>query len=195
MPYDCQLFYRSGRNEENLADFISRHPNASEVQGQNVAEEYANYVCINAIPKAMTIQEVEVETQKDPTMQAVVEPIGTGNWSAPEVQEYTKIKQELAVHKGIILRGNRLVIPPTLRNKAVDLAHIWQQGTVKTETFKGENQVSWNRQAYRREDKKLPPLPGLNARKLETVRTSEDDPITQWSLERSCYRLCRTLSF
>ena len=119
MPYDI----RSGRNEENPADFISRHPSASKVQEQNVAEEYANYVCINAIPKAMTIQEVEVETQKDPTMQAVVEAIGTGNWSAPEVQEYTKIKQELAVHKGIILRGNRLVIPPTSRNKAVDL-HI-----------------------------------------------------------------------
>ena len=65
MPYDCQLFYRSGRNEENPADFISRHPKASEVQEQNVAEEYANYVCINAIPKAMTIQEVEVETRKD----------------------------------------------------------------------------------------------------------------------------------
>ena len=89
MPYDCQLVYRFGRNEENPADFISRHPNASEVQEQNVAEEYANYVCINAIPKAMTIQEVEVETQKDPTMQAVVEA-----WSAPEVQEYTKIKQD-----------------------------------------------------------------------------------------------------
>ena len=88
MPYDCQLFYRSGRNEENPAEFISRHPNASEVQEQNVAEEYANYVCINAIPKAMTIQEVEVESHKDPAMQAVVEAIGTGNWSAPEVQEY-----------------------------------------------------------------------------------------------------------
>ena len=132
MPYDCQLSYRPGRNEENPADFISRHPNASKVQEQNVAEEYTNYVCINAIPKAMTIQEVEVETQKDPTMQAVIKAIETGNWSSPEVQEYTKIKQELAVHKGTILRGNRLVIPPTLRNKAVDLAHVGHQGIVKT---------------------------------------------------------------
>ncbi len=80
----------------------------------------------------MTVQEVEVEIQKDPTMQAVIKAIETGNWSNPEVQEYTKIKQELAVHKGTILRGNRLVIPPTLRNKAVDLAHIGHQGIVKT---------------------------------------------------------------
>ena len=132
MPYDCQLLYRPGRNEENRADFISRHPNTSEIQEQNIAEEYANYVCINAIPKAMTIQEVEVQTQKDSTMQAVIKAIETGNWSAPEVQEYTKIKQELAVHKGTILRGNRLVIPPTQRNKAVDLAHVGHQGIVKT---------------------------------------------------------------
>ena len=128
MPYDCQLFYRPGRNEESPADFLSRHPNASEIQEQNVAEEYANYVCINA----MTIHEVRIETQKDPTMQAVVKAIETSNWSAPEVQEYIKIKQELAVHNGTILRGNRLVIPPTLRNKAVDLAHIGHQGVVKT---------------------------------------------------------------
>ena len=79
MPYDYQLFYHPGRNKENPADFISRHLNASEVQEQNVAGEYVNYVCINAIPKAMTIQEVEVETQKDSTMQAVVEAIETDN--------------------------------------------------------------------------------------------------------------------
>ena len=64
MPYDCQLFYRPGRNEENPADFINPHPEASEVQEQNIAEEYANYVCINAIPKAMSTQEVEVELRK-----------------------------------------------------------------------------------------------------------------------------------
>ena len=41
-------------------------------------------------------------------------------------------ENHVAVHKGTIMGGNRLVIPPTLRNKAVDLAHIRNQGIVKT---------------------------------------------------------------
>ena len=42
------------------------------------------------------------------------------------------MKDELLVYKGTILRGNRIVVPNTLRNRAVDLAHVGHQGIVKT---------------------------------------------------------------
>ena len=132
MPYHCQLFYRPGKHAENPADFMSRHPEVSGSQVPNLAEEYINYVCHNAVPKAMTLDEVRGETQQDSTMRALSKAIETGKWSTPEVQEYTKVKEELSVHDGTILRGHRLVTPHSLQNKAIDLAHVGHQGIVKT---------------------------------------------------------------
>jgi hypothetical protein len=125
----------------------------------------------------------------------VIKAIEIGNWSTPKVQEYTKIKQELAIHKGTILRGNRLVIPPTLGNKAVDLAstHRASRHRENKKTSKGESLVCRHRQAYRREDKKLSPLPSINARKRKKL--SEPLKMTPlWSLERGFNRFCSTLS-
>lgn len=50
----------------------------------------------------------------------------------PTVQEYKNIKDELSSYNGIIIRGNRIVIPSSLQSKAVELAHIGHQGIVKT---------------------------------------------------------------
>ena len=68
MPYDCQLLYRPSREAENTADFMSRHPSTSETERHNIAEDYVNYICNNAIPKAMTLQEVKLEIKKDQAM-------------------------------------------------------------------------------------------------------------------------------
>ena len=58
MPYDCQLVYRPGH--DNPADYLSRHPlpdNDNAVV--NSVEEYVNYICRNAVPKAMTLTQVQ----------------------------------------------------------------------------------------------------------------------------------------
>ena len=54
MPYNCHLVYRRGKDAENPADFMSRHPNLQATAERNFADEYVNYICTNAIPKAMT---------------------------------------------------------------------------------------------------------------------------------------------
>lgn len=132
MPYDCQLIYRPGRDAENPADYMSRHPCPTAPEEQNLAEDYANYVCSNAVPRAMTLEEIKHETRNDAEMQAVVKAVETGQWNVPDVQKYKKLKEELSVFNGLVLRRNRIVIPFTLRSKAVDLAHGGHQGIVKT---------------------------------------------------------------
>ena len=132
MPYDCQLIYRPGRDAENPADFMSRHPSSIAPEEPNLAEVYVNYVSINAVPKAMTLEEIKQETKHDVEMQAVIKAVETDQWSAPEVQNYKKLKEELSVFNGLVLRRNRIVIPSNLRSKAVDLAHGGHQGIVKT---------------------------------------------------------------
>ena len=39
MPYNCHLVYRPGKDDENPADFMSRHPNHQATAERNVADE------------------------------------------------------------------------------------------------------------------------------------------------------------
>ena len=132
MPYSCQLVYRPGRDAENPADFMSRHPNTRTSNKRNVADEYVNYVCNNAVPKAMTLSDIKSETKEDSVLQSLIKAIETDRWMNPEVQDYKKVKEELLVHNGVVLRGKRIVVPSKLRDQAVQLAHVGHQGIVKT---------------------------------------------------------------
>ncbi|PFX24758.1 Retrovirus-related Pol polyprotein from transposon 17.6 [Stylophora pistillata] len=97
MPYDCQLIYQPGRDAENPADYMSRHLCPIAPEEQNLAEDYANYVCSNAVPRAMTLKEIKQETRNDAEMQAVIMAVETGRWNVPDVQKYKKLKEELSV--------------------------------------------------------------------------------------------------
>ena len=128
----CQLVYRPGKDAENPADFMSRHPNTRANNKRNEADEYVNYVCKNAVPKAMTLDDIKSETKEDPVLQSLIKAIETDRWMDPEVQDFKKVKDELLVHSGVVLRGKRIVVRSNLRDQAVRLAHVGHQGIVKT---------------------------------------------------------------
>ena len=133
MPYDCEILYKPGKDAENPADFISRHPNNLYTPpAENATEAYVNYLCNNLIPKAMTIDEVQQETANDTVLCKLSEAIAHNNWLDPEVKPFLNVKDELSVCNGLILRNHRLVLPHFLQTKAVDLAHTGHQGIVKT---------------------------------------------------------------
>ncbi|CAB4039796.1 PREDICTED: uncharacterized protein K02A2.6-like [Paramuricea clavata] len=110
-----------------------------------------NYVCFftqHAVPRAMTLPEIQQATVADSTLQILSNLITTGKWhlidsldvqSNPNVKVLDlkaceKIKTELTLneHDGIILRGSQIVLPESLRLKAVQIAHEGHQGLVKT---------------------------------------------------------------
>ena len=129
MPYEFDLTYRPGRNEQNPADFISRHPQ-SKPQRDNVGEEYISFLTRTAVPKSMTQDEVREATQQDRQLQQVMIAIQTGKWDS--LPEYARFRDELSVHDGLVLRGHRLVIPTSLQQRVIDIAHQSHQGIVKT---------------------------------------------------------------
>ena len=43
----------------------------------------------------MTLQEIQLETSVDDTMQMVIQAIETNNWSDPSTTEYKKVSDEL----------------------------------------------------------------------------------------------------
>jgi len=111
---------------------MSQHPSSTAPEEPNLAEIYVNYESIDAVPNAMTLEEIKQETKHDAEMQAVIKAIETDQWSTPEVQDYKKLNEELSVFNRLVLRGNRIVIQSNLKSKAVDLAHGGHQGLVKT---------------------------------------------------------------
>ena len=72
---------------------MSRYPSFTAPEKPNLAEVYANYVSINAVPNAMKLEEIKQETKHDAEMQAVIKAVETDQWSAPEVQDYKKFKE------------------------------------------------------------------------------------------------------
>ncbi|KAK7099608.1 hypothetical protein V1264_003723 [Littorina saxatilis] len=132
MPYNMTLIYRPGRDDLNPADYISRHPYPqTPPTRENAGEEYIRYVTRNAIPKAMTVQEVRDATQQDDTLENLMCAVQSGRWDC-NLTEYARFKDELSVHDGVILRGHRLIIPASLQRKVVEIAHQSHQGIVKT---------------------------------------------------------------
>ena len=71
-----------------LGDVESRYSQTEREMlaiGLNVADEYVNCVCTNAVPKTMTLQEIQAETEKDSTLQSPIKAIETDRWTISEI--------------------------------------------------------------------------------------------------------------
>jgi hypothetical protein len=114
---------------------------------EKVAEQYVNLILNQAIPKAMTLSEVKYANMTDWTLQKAIEWTCNGKWyelkkvqdpdrDTQELQVYLSIQDELVVHdENILLRDNRIVMPTSLRDRAVSLAHEGHQGLTKMKAF------------------------------------------------------------
>lgn len=148
-PYKFKIVYKPG--EENTADYLSRHPREGSVSSgheEKVAEYYVNFICETSVPRAMTLDEIKSAALMDKTIQRAIEFTRNGQWhkinqiqadediDILELSTLRSIRDELTVHTdNILLRGNRIVIPRNLRNRAIRIAHEGHQGITKTKSF------------------------------------------------------------
>ena len=65
--YDFEAVYTQG--SQNPSDYLSRHaiPDGEE-RKRSLAEEYVHLLSANAVPKAMTLKEVQLATKQDKTL-------------------------------------------------------------------------------------------------------------------------------
>ena len=136
------------KGNENPSDYLSRHTSlvCDDKQGA-MAEEYVNLLMSSAVPKAMTLQEIQQATTEDMTLKCLIHLTQNQQWHSldklpqqfkdadiKDLQMFKRVKDELTVNEqaNIILRGSRIVIPKALRNRAISIAHEGHQGLVKT---------------------------------------------------------------
>ena len=140
--YDYNLIYRPGKL--NPADYMSRHPSPTtkpSSREEKLAEEYINLIMYHAVPRTMTLEIIETETANDTVLQQCMSALKNNNWheirnkgdNKSDIESLYKVRDELSVtNNNILLRDHRIVIPRSLQQQAVDIAHEGHQGMVKT---------------------------------------------------------------
>ena len=146
--FDFTVVY--GEGSKNPADFFSRYvkykkANPTDNFVSMSSEEYVNMILNKNVPKAISVEEITSETKKDKILSMVMESINNNKWYLSEeqltlldetvVQKYNKfcgIKDELTTICGVVAKGHKIVIPESLQEKIVKLAHEGHQGMSKT---------------------------------------------------------------
>ena len=141
--YDFCVRYAPGHS--NPADYPSRCPLPSQrpCKASRRAEEYVNFVAESAVPKALTLEDIKAAMDTDPTLQAVKDMVKSEHWPQPpskELTPYYHVRTELSLtnDQRILLRGNRIVIPESLKQQALQLAHEGHQGIGKSKSLMRE---------------------------------------------------------
>ena len=120
--------------EKNPTDYPSRHPLDIEEQAEKNREEHCcddddetiiRRIILDDLPEAVTLQMVQEETGKDPTLSKVREAILARRScpAGPQFSTYLKIFDELVVEQEVVVRGQNIVLPQGLVQDCVELAH------------------------------------------------------------------------
>ena len=138
--YTFVCAYSPGKS--NPADYLSRHPLPS-VDQQDRTEEHVNFILTNAIPNSVTLEQIQQATATDELLCRVKHAYTSNQWHKEiaaakdniktELMQLQRIKDEITVStSGIVLRDHRIIMPESLRQTCIDIAHEGHLGIVKT---------------------------------------------------------------
>ncbi len=126
--YDYTLIYKPGKYMV-LPDTLSRAP-----LSESPETDQFNVNSVSFLPISATrLEEIRSATEKDKTLQSLRDVIMSG-WPEhrslvlPEISAYYTYRDELTIQDGIILRGERVVIPMSLRSDIKNRLHAGHLG-------------------------------------------------------------------
>ena len=108
---------------QNIGDCVSRLIKISALSHSNsTAEEYLRMVAISATPRVMTTREIERPSAEDEELTKVRKCWKTGDcYSVPS--PYKLLRDEITVAGSLVMRGMRIAVPLSLRERVLELAH------------------------------------------------------------------------
>ena len=126
--YNFQLTYKPGKSIP-IADALSRAPSSKSVKSELVSVNNLSFTPI----KESRLKEIRDKTNGDETLQLLKNTIMHG-WPDHKtllpmsLTPYFVCRDELTVQDGIILRGERIVIPASLRREMKEKIHAGHAG-------------------------------------------------------------------
>ena len=128
--FDFILEYRPGCS--NIADSLSRLSVSKDEVVEPLSDD--SYICSvaeSAVPHAMNWSDIQEAAKSCQETQVVRQAIKSGDWSRCSAA-VKSLRNELSSCDGVVLRGDRIFVPASLREKVLNLAHEGHQGIVKT---------------------------------------------------------------
>ena len=136
LKYDVVVRYKPGKSIP-VADALSRicMPQTDSREPQNLTVR-TDIHFISEVPKPLRIQTIKTGTENDQTLVKLKEVVYNG-WPEYRKQcpqdlwEYWTFRCEIVIEDGMILKGNRIIIPKSLRQQVLDAIHCGHQGENK----------------------------------------------------------------
>ena len=133
--YDFTVKYNPGKSMP-IADCMSR---VSPSPGKPISDIDIHIHLLNAHLNASPtrLQDIKVETFKDPVLKELTNTVMSG-WPAnrsncrPHVQVFRNYRDEIGLQDGILLKGNKIIIPLSLQLDILQQLHSSHQGVEKT---------------------------------------------------------------
>ena len=133
--YDYEVAYKPGQHHAN-ADVLSRLPLLDTPP--SVPVPGVTILLMDTLQSsAVTASQIRSWTDRDPVLSRVWDLILRG-WqysNSPELKPYQQHKDELSIHDGCVLWGNRVVVPPAGRAKVVDELHEGHPGVSRMKSL------------------------------------------------------------
>ena len=136
MRFDFSVEYRRG-SVNYTADALSRLPVKAQEPLPDSDDEIV-IQCINSIFADNVISKADLQraTADDATLQSAMKYVSDG-WPCKKaipssLQPFYKLRNELSVVEGCLMRGERCCIPAQLQDKLIQSAHSAHQGIVRT---------------------------------------------------------------
>ena len=132
------------KGKHNPADYLSRHPLPYETCSKAERESYKDlqnhvFVITQMLPEAITVSRVRQAIESDPTIKAVMKLIREGAGVCPvgdkRLTPFRFVWPKLSVAAGLLLRGERIVLPKSLVADAISIAHEGHMGIQKTKQY------------------------------------------------------------
>ncbi len=135
LPFKFRVHHIKGST--NIADYQSRNPvQSSCCEHERIAEEYIYMVTTACIPDALTRAEVIAASAQDTVLIEAISALHTGVIPKQSPLYQMLLKNELScTSDGLLLRGEKLIIPSALQQRMVDIGHTGHQGIGKTKAI------------------------------------------------------------
>ena len=116
----------------NIADSMSRLSISDSDKAEPLTDDsYAFMVAEQSVPVAMSWLEVQEAVKDCKETELILRAIQSGDWHSYPAA-FKAVRSELSSCDGVVLRGNRIFVPVSLRERVLFLAHEGHQGIVKT---------------------------------------------------------------
>lgn len=149
-PYDYDV--RTIAGSTNIADVLSRqlpetvekedvhmveHLSVASVQKEQNHQRWLNgsiklnVLAVYELTRLISLERLRQETNQDQELQQLANSLKLGVWTE-ETKKYRQYETELSAHTELMLRGDRIIIPISLQNEMIGIAHQSHPGMSTT---------------------------------------------------------------